>query len=79
MIPQSLPTELLDAAETATKMIEALTNDVTEAQDNLLLTKITQSHHADASRAPDPNYKVNELVMLSAGHRCHEYKRKGDK
>jgi len=79
MIPQSLPTKLLDATETATKTIETLTNDVAEVQDNLLLTKITQSHHANASRAPDPNYKVNDLVMLSTKHHHHKYKKKGDK
>ena len=79
IIPQALPAELSEATEIAVKTIETVTNDVAQARDNLLLAKITQSHHADASRAPDPNYKVGDLVMLSTKHRRHEYKKKGDK
>jgi hypothetical protein len=78
LIPQSLPTELLDVVGTAIKTIEMITDDVAEARDNLLLAKITQSHHANGARTPDPNYQINDLVMLSTKHRRHEYKRKGD-
>lgn len=79
LVPNCLPTDLLDAAQTAMVTIDKITNDVAEAQDNLLLTKITQAFHADTSRAPEPNYKLGDLVMLSTRHRCHEYKKKGDK
>jgi Integrase zinc binding domain len=69
MIPEMLPEELQDAGVTATSLIEQLQDDVTQARDNLLLAKITQSHHASANRAPDPAYKVNDLVMLSTANR----------
>ena len=42
--------ELLDAAEAAITTIERINSDVAEAKDNLLLTKISQSHYMDASR-----------------------------
>jgi len=44
-----------------------------------MLVKITQSHHASANRAPDPGFKVNDLVMLSMENRHHKYKKKGEK
>jgi hypothetical protein len=69
MIPETLPEELQDAGVTATSLIEQLQDDVAQARDNLLLEKITQSHHASANRAPDPAYKVNKLVMLSTANR----------
>ena len=79
IVTVNLPTELLDAAETAITTIEKINSDVAEAQDNLLLTKISQSHYVDTSRAPDPNYKIDDFVLLSTKHRRHEYKKKGDK
>jgi hypothetical protein len=57
-----------DAKHTASKTITCLITDVAEAKDNLLLMKITQSHHADKSRGPDHPYHVNDLVMLSTQH-----------
>jgi hypothetical protein len=79
LIPNALPLDLMDAAEIAMDVIGKITNDVAEARDNLLLTKITQTHHSDASRGPEPNYNVGDLVMLSTKHRRHEYKKKGEK
>jgi hypothetical protein len=75
MIPQSLPMELHNATHTAMSTIKQLS----EARDNLLLTKITQSHHADASCRPNPHYQVGDLVMLSTKHWHHAYKKKGEK
>jgi hypothetical protein len=69
----------MDAAEIAMETIDKVTNDFAEARDNLLLTKITQTHHSDTSRGPEPNYKFGDLVMLSTKHQCHEYKKKGKK
>jgi hypothetical protein len=74
----ALPAELLDAAEAAITTIKRINSDVAKAQDNLLLTKISQLHYADASQAPDPNYKIGDFVMLSTKHRQHKYKKKGD-
>ena len=79
IIPDSLPNELQEAALTATTIIQQLENDVAQARDNLLLAKITQSHHASANCAPDPEFKINDLVMLSTANRRHEYKKKGEK
>lgn len=74
-----MPEDLQDAAKLATNLLNQLANDVTEAQDNLLQAKISQAHHADTSRRPDPHYEVNDLVMLSTANRRHEYKKKGEK
>jgi hypothetical protein len=79
IIPDLLPNELQEAALTATSIIQQLENDVAQARDNLLLVKITQSHHASANRTPDPEFKINDLVMLSTANRRHEYKKKGEK
>jgi RNase H-like domain found in reverse transcriptase/Integrase zinc binding domain len=79
IIPDSLLNELQEAALTATTIIQQLENDVAQARDNLLLAKITQSHHASANHAPDPEFKINDLVMLSTANRRHEYKKKGEK
>ena len=79
IIPSALPAELQDAAKTAGDTITRLTNDVAEARDNLLLTKITQAHHTASARAPDPGYKIGDFVMLSTTNRRHEYKKKGEK
>jgi hypothetical protein len=79
LIPTELPVELQDTAETATTMINHLKDDVAQARDNLLLAKITQTHHMSGSCAPDPHFKVDDLVMLSTANRCHEYKKKGEK
>jgi hypothetical protein len=65
IVPQSLPVDLQTAGNTATTIIDRLTNDVAQACDNLLLTKITQAFHASTTRCPDPMYKKNDLVMLS--------------
>jgi len=79
IVPSALPAELQDAAKMAGDTIMRLTNDVAEARDNLLLTKITQAHHMASARAPDPGYKKGNFVMLSTTNRRHEYKKKGEK
>ncbi|KIM75527.1 hypothetical protein PILCRDRAFT_41199, partial [Piloderma croceum F 1598] len=68
IVPNELPVELQDAAETATTIIDQLKNDV---------AKITQVHHSSGSHAPDPLFHVDDLVMLSTANRCHKYKKKG--
>jgi hypothetical protein len=79
LIDVAIPPNQNDSEKTAMAIIKQLNDDVAEARDNLLLTKITQTHHANVSRGPDPGYKVNDLVMLNTKHRRHEYKKKGDK
>jgi hypothetical protein len=41
IVPSSLPKELADAGQTATSIINMLMDDVTDAHDNLLLSKIS--------------------------------------
>jgi hypothetical protein len=79
IVPNTLPLELQTAGNAASDIIRRLTDDVAEARDNLLLTKITQAYHTSASRAPDPMYNKGDMVMLSTANRRHEYKKKGEK
>jgi len=79
IVPCELPTDASDATETARSIISRLADDVADARDNLLLSKITQSHYANASRNPDPQFKCGDMVMLSTANRRHEYKKKGEK
>jgi hypothetical protein len=70
--------ELQDAVESATALLQRLTNDAAQAHDNLLQAKVSQAHSADNSRRPDPHYQVGNLVMLSTMIRHHQYKTKGE-
>jgi len=74
-----LPKELADAGQTATSIINTLTDDVADARDNLLLSKISQTHYASTARNPDPHFIIGENVMLSTTNRRHEYKKRGEK
>jgi len=79
LVPSKLPTNLQDAAITATETIDRLLDDVADARDNLLHAKIQQSHHARDAHNPDPNYQINDMVMLSTTNRRRKYKKKGEK
>ena len=74
--PAILSDDLQDVGKTATVVIQCLTDDVAEAQDNLLLTKITQAHHASSTWAPEHVYKAGDFVMLSTANCRHEYKKR---
>jgi hypothetical protein len=78
IIPSELPSDMNCNTDTVKTIIELLTNDVAEAKDNLLLAKITQAHHTDKLRPPDPEYQVGDLVMLSTANHRHEYKKCGE-
>jgi hypothetical protein len=58
IIPSELPIDLADAVDRASDIIQKLTDDVADARDNLLLAKFSQSHYANSSRAPDPQYSI---------------------
>jgi hypothetical protein len=79
IIPSTLPADLADAGQTPTSVINTLANDVANAHDNLLLSKISQTHYASTARNPDPLFNIGEMVMLSTTNRRHEYKKKGEK
>src|ERR1700761_4609661 len=59
----------------AREIIDNLRNDVADARDNLMLAKITQSHHANERQAGDIVYKPGDQVMLSTLNRRRDYKR----
>jgi hypothetical protein len=80
IVPSALPTELQDTMKIASDILTHLTDNVAEAHNNLLLTKITQTHHtSSACSAADPGYKKGDFIMLSTTNRRHEYKKKGEK
>ena len=64
----STDTHELDAA----KLIKRIDCDVMEAQDNLLLAKTDQAHHANKHRGAEIIYKVGDKVLLSMFHRRRE-------
>jgi hypothetical protein len=53
----------------AISLIERIALDVSEAQDNLLMAKITQSEFANKHRLDEVVYAVGDKVMLSTKHR----------
>ncbi|KAI9070178.1 hypothetical protein FKP32DRAFT_1543198, partial [Trametes sanguinea] len=67
-----------DVASLASDLIKRLESDVMEAQDNLLLAKTQQAHHANKHRGPEDVFAVDDLVMLSTFHRRRDYMQKGD-
>jgi hypothetical protein len=79
LIPYPIDPNNTNPSSLATELIEQINNDVADAHNNLLLAKITQTHHANKSRSPDPLFKIGEMVLLSMANRHHEYKKKGEK
>jgi RNase H-like domain found in reverse transcriptase/Reverse transcriptase (RNA-dependent DNA polymerase)/Integrase zinc binding domain len=78
LIPPLIPDEDTTNIETldtaaATALVERITQDVSEAQDNLLATKISQAEFANKHRNDETIYAVGDKVMLSTLHRHREY------
>jgi hypothetical protein len=65
IVPSLLPVELADTVQTATSVINRLKDDVADAHDNLLLSKISQTHYDNSTHCPDPSFKIGDMVMLS--------------
>jgi hypothetical protein len=59
---------------TAQTVIEQLTHDVWEAQDNLLKAKISQARQANKFRLGTFPFEVGQRVRLNTLHRRREYK-----
>ena len=59
--------------------INKLLNDVDNAHDNLLLSKISQTHYMNQSWNPDPIFPIGNMVMLSTTNCWHVYKKKDKK
>jgi hypothetical protein len=79
LIPSVLSPEHADSLPLISDLIDRLNTDVADARDNLLLAKITQTHHANKSRAPDPLFKIGDFMHLSTANRRHKYKKIGEK
>jgi hypothetical protein len=54
LVPSTVDLTNTDTSSLAAELITRVNNDVADAHDNLLLAKITQAHHTNKSRAPDP-------------------------
>ena len=63
----------------ARQLIEVISSATQDAKDNLMLSKITQSYHANKSRSSDLVYKVGDKVMLSTLNRRRDYKTSGER
>ena len=61
------------------EVINQLAQDIADAKDNLMVTKISQSYHANKNHRDDPEYEIGNSVMLSTLHRQREHKLKGEK
>ncbi|KAG2737969.1 hypothetical protein P692DRAFT_201670893, partial [Suillus brevipes Sb2] len=78
LVPSTgLPEETEDVRARA--LLSQLSNDVLEAQDNLLAAKAAQATNVNKHRAPSLTLQVGDRVMLATKHRRREYMQKGDK
>jgi hypothetical protein len=68
LIPSLLAPEQTDCRPLISDLINRVNTDVADARDNLLLAKITQTHHANKSRTPNPLFSIGDLVMLSTSN-----------
>lgn len=55
-------------------VIQDLTNDVLQAQDNLLQAKVQQAFQSNKNRGLEVEYKIGDKVMLTMLHRHNDYK-----
>ena len=73
-VAADLGADSIDAAA----LLSRIETDVMEAQDNLLLAKTNQAHHANAHRGDELPYHVGDKVLLSTFHRRRDYMQRGD-
>lgn len=62
----------------AVELFQQLAQDVMDAQDQLLMTKINQAHYVNEHREKEIPYEVGDLVLMSTENHCRTYKSKGD-
>lgn len=81
LIPPILPLPKDTSQEdiSARDIIRQLHDDVSEAQDNLLRAKISQSVEANKHRSLTFPFAIGSHVRLTTLHRRNEYKAKGEK
>ena len=74
LLPSPLPLDASNAHIVANNVIERLRTDVRDAQDNLLLAKITQSAQANKTRTLTFPFSIGQRVRLTTKNRRREYK-----
>lgn len=79
--PQLLPpllkdlSDINDTAEglSAQTLIESIENNVCSARNSMLAAKISQVHHANKDRLPEPLFNIGDHVMLATAKHWREY------
>jgi len=74
-LPRNASQEDISAHDIINKLCE----DVAEAQDNLLCTKISQAIESNKYCSLNFPFAIGSCVRLTTLHRCNEYKAKGKK
>ena len=54
---------LAKTLQPASSFIKKLLDNVADAHDNLLLAKISQTHHTNQSQNPDPIFPIGNMVQ----------------
>ncbi len=75
LIPSTPNTEEERLAE---ELILQVHEDVCEAQDNLILARVSQAAQANKTRSEEPKFKVGDFVLLNTCNRRREYQQKRD-
>jgi hypothetical protein len=74
----SCPNPTSDGEDTANTVIKQLTTDLLKAKDSLTAAKISQVHHTNKDRAPAPEFKVGDRILLVTAHQRCDYMQKKD-
>ncbi|KAJ8497106.1 hypothetical protein ONZ45_g12185 [Pleurotus djamor] len=61
-----------DSLRSAADVLSRLSDDVNQAKDTLLASKVAQCHYANRSRGQEPSVKVGDKVLLSSSNRRKE-------
>jgi hypothetical protein len=66
-------------AQPAGDFVERLQQDMDNAKDSLMLAKITQAYQQSKRRGPEPDYMINDMVMLFIKNRRWKFNKKREK
>ena len=61
IVLDTLPKDLTEATQPASFFINRFLDDVANARNNLLLSKITQTHHTNQSQNADPIFPISDM------------------
>jgi hypothetical protein len=64
----NLPTPTSNGKETVQEVVKQLAEALLDAKDSLTATKISQAHHTNKDRSPDPTFQVGDHVLLATAH-----------